>query len=163
MCTAAMVNKVAVIILTNTSVRVSWGRLLISEISQYLVSYQLTGNQKRLVTNSIVVVPSIESSVDIVGLITGAEYQFLVAAQAVVEGEIIVGCMSSHTVASLPHSTQTATVGPNPHSTRPVTVATLSRSTKPNSLGEGLYCVYIAWNKGRLLTYLSTIFAEYQA
>ena len=112
------------------------------------------GDQKRQATNHTIVVPSTECSVDIVGLIIGAEYQFLVAAQAEVEGEIAVGHMSFLTVVTLPHST------------RPVTVAPLPRSTKPNSLGEGLnmlYCVYIAWNKGRILTYLSTIFAEYQA
>ena len=151
MCTAAMVNKVIVIILTNISVRVSWDRLLISEITQYLVSYQLMGNRKRLATNRTIVVPSTESSIDIVGLIIGAEYQFLVAAQAEVEGEIIVGHMSFLTVVTLPHSTGPVTVAPLPH------------STKPNSLGEGmnmLYCVCIAWNKGRLLTYLSNIFAK---
>ena len=149
-----MVNNVAVIILTHISVRVSWDRLLISEITQYLVSYQLTGNRMRLATNSTILVPSTESSVDIVGLIIGAEYQFVVAAQAEVEGEIIVGHMSMRTVVTLSHSTQPVLVVPRP------------RSTKPNSLGEGLnmlYCVYIARNKGRLLTYLSTIFAEYQA
>ena len=145
-----MVNKVVVIILTNTSVRVSWERLLISEITQYLVSYQLMENQKRQATNGVVVVPSTESSVEIAGLITGAEYLFQMAAQAEVEGEIIVGHMSELTVATLTNFT------------RPVTVAPL---TKPNSIGEGLnmlYCVYIAWNKERVLTYMSTIFAEYQ-
>ena len=148
-----MVTKVVVKILTNTSVRVSWDRLIISEITQYLVSYQLTGNQMRQATNGIVVVPSTESSVEIAGLITRAEYQFQVAAQAEVEGEVIVGHMSVYIVVTLPHST------------RPVTVATIPGSSKPNSLGEGfymLYCVYIARNKGRLLTYLSTILAEYQ-
>ena len=128
-----MVTKVVVIILTNTSVRVSWGRLLISEITQYLVSYQLTGNWKRLATNSVIVVPSTESSVDIVGLIIGAEYKFLVAAQAEVGGEIVVGHMSILTVVTLPHSTWPVTVAPRP------------RSTKPNSLGEvlNIYIVHI--------------------
>ena len=125
MCTAAIVTKVVVIILTNISVRVSWDRLQISEITQYLVSYQWTGNWKRLATNSVIVVRRTESSVDIIGLIVGAEYQFLVAAQAEVGGEIVVGHISILTVVILPHST------------RPVTVAPLPRSTKPNSIGEG--------------------------
>ena len=147
MCTAAMVNDVVVIILTNSSVRVSWGRLLISEISQYLVSYQLMGNRKSLAINRIVVATSTESSVDIVGLISGAEYQFLMAAQAEVEGEIILGRMTVHTFVTPPHSTRPVTVSSIPHSTQPVTVASLPRSTRPNSLGEGLnmlYCVNIA-------------------
>ena len=123
-----MVNLVAVRVLTNTSVRVSWDRILISEITQYLISYQLTGNQKRQATSGFIVVPSTESSVDIAGLITGAEYQFQVAAQAEVGGEIIMGQRSSLTIMSIQH----------------VTDASYTRSSKLTLLGEGLsYIVYI--------------------
>ena len=117
-----MVNLVLVRVLTNTSVRVTWDRILISEITQYLISYQLTGNQKRQATSGFIVVPSTESSVDIAGLITGAEYQFQVTAQAEVGGEIIMGQRSSLTIMSIQH----------------VTDASYTRSSKLTLLGEGL-------------------------
>ena len=92
-----MVKNVVVIVLTNTSISVSWDRLQISDIT-YLILYGQTGKQE---TESTRVVPSTERSVDINGLITGAEYKFQVVAQAVVDGEIIVGKRSLLTGMSL--------------------------------------------------------------
>ena len=136
-----MVNNVVVRVLTNTSVRVSWDRLLISEITQYKIFFNPTGNRnsKRQTAETAMIVDSTESSVDITGLTTGVEYQFQVVAQALVEGEIIMGQRSSLTYISI----------------LDVVVAALSCSS-PASLGEGLsmsnsvlqgvaasYCSYI--------------------
>ena len=92
-----MVNNVVVIVLTNTSIRVSWDRLQISDIT-YLILYSQTRKQE---TESTRVVPSNERSMEIKGLITGAEYKFQVVAQADVDGEIIVGKRSLLTGMSL--------------------------------------------------------------
>ena len=67
-------------------------------------------------------VDSTDSSVDITGLTTGAQYQFQVVAQALVEGEIIMGQRSSLTNMSILDAV----------------VATFPCSSKPASLGEGL-------------------------
>lgn len=88
---AAIVNDVVVTVLTDTSVSVSWKRLPLSEIIYYIVLYSPTGKTMKQSKEAIIVVKSTESSVDISGLISSAEYQFQVVAQAVVNGENIVG------------------------------------------------------------------------
>ncbi len=119
-----MVNNVVVRVLTDTSVRVSWDRLLISEITQYKIFFSPTGNRNRKpqTAETAMTVDSTESSVDITGLTTGAEHQFQVVAQALVEGEISIGQRSSLTNMSI----------------LDVVVATFPCSSKPASPGEGL-------------------------
>ena len=119
-----MVNNVVVRVLTDTSISISWNRLLISEITQYKIVFSLTGkrNRNRQTADTAMTVNSTESSVDTTGLITGAEYQFQVVAQALVEGEIIMGQRSSLTNMSI----------------LDVIDATCPCSSKPASPGEGL-------------------------
>ena len=120
-----MVNNVVVRVLTDISVRVSWDRLLlISEITQYKIFFSPTGNRnrKRQTAETAMTVDSTKSSVDITGLTTGAEYQFQVVAQALVDGEIIMGQRSSLTNMSK----------------LVVVVTTFPCSSKPASTGEGL-------------------------
>ena len=137
-----MVNNVEVRILTNSSVSVLWDILLITEITQYMIIYSQTGNRTIETAESALLVDSTESSVNITNLISGTEYQFQVVAQAVVEGEIIIGPRSLVTNMSVVN----------------IMNATLPRSTKSISLGEGLnmlHSAYITRKKARLLTLLS--------
>ena len=84
-----------------SSVRVSWDQLPINEIIHYVIFYQLIVNGKKQAIESIIV-KSTESSVNITDLIIGAEYQFQVEAQAVVDGTTIFGQRSARIHKSLP-------------------------------------------------------------
>jgi fibronectin type 3 domain-containing protein len=75
-------------IVSANSVRVSWDSIDIPEITGYTVYYSQTGNRER---QSEVTVPSSDNSVVIEGLVNNEEYQFQVAAIAVLDGEIITG------------------------------------------------------------------------
>ena len=81
-------------ILTDTSVRVSWERVLnIPEITHYTVSYSRAGSRKRQAAGEESRnAPSSSSSVDIEGLSGGARsYQFVVVAVATVNNVEISG------------------------------------------------------------------------
>ena len=80
--------------LTDTSVRVSWERILnIPEITHYTVFYSKAGNRKRQAAGEDSRnVSSSSSSVDIEGLSGGARsYQFIVIAVATVDNVEIPG------------------------------------------------------------------------
>ena len=90
----AEVMGVDVEILTNTSVRVSWERILnIPEITHYTVFYSRAESRKRQADGQQSMnVPSSSSSVDIEGLSGGAmSYQFFVIAVATVDNVEIPG------------------------------------------------------------------------
>ena len=90
----AEVMGVDVEILTDTSVRVSWERILnIPEITHYTVFYSRSGGRKRQADcEQFRNVPSSTSSVDIEGLSGGARsYQFVVIAVATVNNVEISG------------------------------------------------------------------------
>ena len=81
-------------IVTDTSVRVSWERILnIPEITHYTVFYSRAGSRKRQAAGEESRnVPSSSSSVDIEGLSGGARsYQFVVVAVATVDNVEILG------------------------------------------------------------------------
>ena len=122
--TAAIIKNVVVTVLTSTSASVSWDRLQISEITHYVIYYQLTENGKKKAIESLSV-NSIKRSEDITGLINNAEYQFQVAAQAVVAGITIVGEKSPPIVKSLLETTPSAFTPTTSPTTSP-TASTIS-------------------------------------
>jgi fibronectin type 3 domain-containing protein len=79
---------VSVEVVSANSVRVSWDSIDIPEITGYSIYYSQTGNRER---QCEVTVPSSVNSVVIEGLVNNEEYQFQVAAIAVLDGEIITG------------------------------------------------------------------------
>ena len=95
----AEVMGVDVEILTDTSVRVSWERILnIPEITHYTVFYSGAGSRKRQTDcEQFRNVPSSNSSVDIEGLVGDAmSYQFVVIAVATVDNVEISGERSAY-------------------------------------------------------------------
>ena len=86
-------------ILTDTSVRVSWKRILnIPEITHYTVFYSRAGSRKRQADcEQFRNVPSSTNSLDIEGLSGGARsYQFVVVAVATVDNVEIPGERSAN-------------------------------------------------------------------
>ena len=81
---AAVVMNVKVEELTSTSVRVSWDRIDIMEITNYTVYYSATGNEHS------VTVPSSQNSLVIDDLLSDMDYQFQVAAIALLYGDVRV-------------------------------------------------------------------------
>ena len=71
-----------------SSVRVSWERLNISEITGYIVYYSQTDRRQE---EGRVTVSSLVSSVLIDDLSSYVEYQFQVVAVVEVEGEVLMG------------------------------------------------------------------------
>ena len=88
MDTAAVMN-VEVEITSATSVRVSWDRLDIPELTGYIVYY----SQRHIIvtTEQSVNASSGENSVIIDNLLTGVEYQFEVVAVAELLGDVATG------------------------------------------------------------------------
>ena len=80
----AVVMNVRVEELTSTSVRVSWDRIDIMEITNYTVYYSATGNEQS------VTVPSSQNSVVVDDLLSDVDYQFQVAAVALLYGDVRV-------------------------------------------------------------------------
>ena len=117
----AEVMGVDVEILTDTSVRVSWERILnIPEITHYTVFYSRAGNRKRQAAGEESRnVSSSNSSVDIEGLSGGARlYHFVVIAVATVNNTEILGERSANPV-TLP---QTLPPPSSPPSSSPPTL-----------------------------------------
>ena len=79
--------NVHVELLTETSVNVSWNRIIANEITNYTVYYRPSDN---MMSESLTV-PSSESFVVIDGLVANVEYQFQVAAIAELGGQIYPG------------------------------------------------------------------------
>ena len=81
----AIVKNVEVDTLSATAVRVSWDRVVLPEITGYIV--YVTGDRRR---NSITVTSSV-TSVDIEGLLDTLKYQFRVAVIAEINGKEFIG------------------------------------------------------------------------
>ena len=101
----AKVQNVLVDVLTLTSIRVSWDRLDIPEITQYLVYYTQTAKKKRQV-ESLVQVPATASFVIINNLATDRQYLFAVQAQVILDGTIVVGLRSEQVFTSISCSSE---------------------------------------------------------
>ena len=85
-----------------TSVRVSWDRIALPEITGYTVYYSQTGNRQRQQQSGeeSVTVPSSASSVVIGGLESNVQYQFQVAAIVLKGGIVRFSERSNMTTAS---------------------------------------------------------------
>ena len=83
----AVVMNVRVEELTSTSVRVSWDRIDITEITNYTVYYSATGSRRN---EQSITVSSFQNSVMIDDLLSNVEYQFQVAAVALLYGNVRV-------------------------------------------------------------------------
>ena len=76
------------VIVSANSVKVSWDRIIIPEITGYTVYYSQTGNRQSEEVS--VTVPSSADSALIEGLVVNVEYQFQVVAVAELEGGGVV-------------------------------------------------------------------------
>ena len=86
-------------ILSATSVRVSWNRLNIPEITGYIVYYSQKSNAELSVNIS-----SPDTSVIIYNLISDIQYQFEVVAVAKLNGDVVIGQRSPTSSTILLHS-----------------------------------------------------------
>ena len=73
--------------LTSTSVRVSWNRIDIMEITNYTVYYSATGSRRN---EQSITVASSQNSLVIDDLMSNVDYQFQVAAVALLYGDVRV-------------------------------------------------------------------------
>ena len=114
----AVVMRVLVEPLSETSVNVSWESVTFPGIVFYIVYYRPSETMRRQSEQSVTV-PSSESSVMIEDLMTNVEYQFQVAATAELEGVIYLGerSRSAQVLVALP--TPPGTILPS-NSTTPV-------------------------------------------
>ena len=78
-------------ILSATSVRVSWDRLDIPEITGYIVYYSQTGNSEVSITELSVNISSSDTSITIDNLISDMQYKFEVVAVAELNGDVAIG------------------------------------------------------------------------
>ena len=88
-----MVVNVEIDIISSTSLRVSWDRLDIPEITRYIVYYNQTGNSEMVAS---VDVSGSENSVIIEDLMSNIQYQFEVVGVVEVEGDVVMGERSNH-------------------------------------------------------------------
>ena len=88
-----MVVNVELDVISSTSLRVSWDRLDIPEITRYIVYYSQTENSEMVAS---VNVSDSENSVIIEDLMSNIQYQFEVVAVAEVEGDEVMGERSNH-------------------------------------------------------------------
>ena len=73
--------------LTSTSVRVSWDRIDIMEITSYTVYYNATGSRRN---EQSIIVASSQNSLVIGNLMSNVEYKFQVVAVALLYGDVRV-------------------------------------------------------------------------
>ena len=78
-------------VLSATSVRVSWDRLDIPEITGYIVYYSQTGNSEMVPTQHFINVFSSTNIVLLTDLTSNVEYQFEVVAVAKLDGDVVMG------------------------------------------------------------------------
>ena len=83
-----MVVNVEIDMISSTSLRVSWDRLDIPEITRYIVYYSQTVNSEMVAS---VDVSGSENSVIIDDLMSNIQYQFEVVGVAEVEGDVVMG------------------------------------------------------------------------
>ena len=101
---------VLLMVVSATSIHVSWDRVEISEVTGYRVYYTLTVAVCTCAEQFIDVSGS-DNSVTIDNLLTDVEYQFQVVAVAELDGDVIVG-ERSNVSASRPTATLTTTPPP---------------------------------------------------
>ena len=89
----AMVVNVEIDMISSTSLRVSWDRLDIPEITRYIIYYSQTGNSEMVASVDVSVS---ENSVTIEDLMSNIQYQFEVVGVAEVEGATLMGERSNH-------------------------------------------------------------------
>ena len=83
--------NIMALVLSSTSIQVSWDRLDIPEITSYIVYYSRTGNNEMVtIETSITISGSKANFVVIDYLSSGVEYQFQVVAVAELDGDIYV-------------------------------------------------------------------------
>ena len=107
-----MVINIMVMATSATSVRVSWDRLDIPEITGYIVYYSQTMNSEMVTIETSVRVQSSQNSVIIYNLLTDVEYQFQMVALAELEGEMATGQRSSRIMTTLPPITSAPSIIP---------------------------------------------------
>ena len=73
------------------SVQVTWERINVPGITSYTVFYSTTGTSKRQFNEQSVTIPSSESSVVIMSLVSNVEYKFQVVAIGTLNGQDVVG------------------------------------------------------------------------
>ena len=93
-----MVTNVQVQALSENSVKVFWRRLDIPEVAYYIVYYRPTESTEE----QIVTTPSNSTSITVTELIKNVEYQFQVAAVAVVYEQEVTGLKSIAYIFMLP-------------------------------------------------------------
>ena len=103
-----MVINNIVMEISATSVRVSWDRLDIPEITGHIVYYSQTVNS--IFTETSVYVPSSQNSVVIDNLLTNMEYQFQIVATAEFNRETMRGQRSERIVIVLSPTTSAPSI-----------------------------------------------------
>ena len=78
-------------VLSATSVRVSWDRLDLTEITGYILYYSQTGNSEMVPTQHFINVASSTNFIFLTDLTSNVEYQFEVVAVAELDGDVVVG------------------------------------------------------------------------
>ena len=108
---AAMVADVIVKVFSETALTVSWSRLDIQKLTNYIVFYSLreTSAVSDIIIESQTVVLSSESSLAVKGLVANKEYQVQIQALATVNDEVIVGPRSSLVYITLTSTTTSST------------------------------------------------------
>ena len=86
----AQVQNVIVEVLTSTSVKVSWDKLDVQEITHYIIYYRQIAKRKRQVETTVQV-PATANSVVISNLTSSGHYVFEVEARLVIGEAIFVG------------------------------------------------------------------------
>ena len=110
----AMVVNTMIEIVSSTSVRVSWDRLDIPEITGYIVYYSQTGNSEMVTTTyteQSITVSNSTNFVVVPSLVNSAEYQFEVVAVAELNGEGTVGQRSATITARVVAPPISTTIG----------------------------------------------------
>ena len=107
-----MVVNITVMATSATSVRASWDRLDIPEITGYIVYYSQTRNSEMVTIETSVRVQSSQNSVMIYNLLTDVEYQFQMVALAELEGEMATGQRSARIMTTLPPITSAPSIIP---------------------------------------------------
>ena len=108
---AAMVADVIVKVFSETALTVSWSRLDIQKLTNYIVFYSLretSAVSDIIIEPQTVVLPS-ESSLAIKGLVANKEYQVQIQALATVNDEVVVGPRSSPVYITLTSTTTSST------------------------------------------------------
>ena len=110
----AMVVNTMIEIVSSTSVRVSWDRLAIPEITGYIVYYSQTGNSEMVTTTyteQSITVSNSTNFVVVPSLVNSAEYHFEVVAVAELNGEGTVGPRSATITARVIAPPTSTTIG----------------------------------------------------